>query len=235
MRGWGALPIGPTSFRFHEIARREYAWWAHEAHRRRWENVIIRELTRSLRPGDVFFDLGAFMGPFTLLASRIVGPQGRVVAFEPDPFARAVLERNVTANGAINVIVAPYAVGDRDGIVRFSASGDSVGHVSASGEVRVRQVTLDTYCAEQGITPTIMKVDIEGAEAAALRDSDAVRGLRELVVEIHEAALREQGVDPAVLLGGLGAYQLLESCQRGNYGVLVWPGESAASVASPLS
>ena len=88
-------------------------------------------------PGDVFFDLGAYVGPFTLLAARLVGPEGRVVAFEPDPRARAVLERNLAANGVANVTVVPCAVGDRHGKVRFVAGGDSVGRVDAGGDLEV--------------------------------------------------------------------------------------------------
>ena len=134
-----------------------------------------------------------------------------------------MLERNVTANRANNVSVSPCAVGDREGVVRFSASGDSVGHISNSGDIEVRQVTLDGYCAEAGVSPTIMKVDIEGGEAAALGGSNTVQGLRDLVVEIHEPALRERGIDPVSLLESIGAYELLEPPEEGNYGVLVHP------------
>jgi FkbM family methyltransferase len=233
LRGSGSLPVGAESFRFAAIDRRQYVWWAHLARRRRWETEVIRELTRALRPGDVFFDVGGFVGAFTLLGSRLVGPNGRVVAFEPDPGPRATLERNLKANGVHNVTVAPYAVGDHVGTVRLSASGDSVGHVTSSGEIEVRQVTLDSYCAEHNITPTVMKVDIEGSEAAALSGSDVVQGLREFIVEIHEPALRAQGVDPVALLDGLGSYELLESADRGNYGVLVRPRRLAERAPSP--
>lgn len=234
IRGWGTLPIGPASFRFHDIARRKYAWWAHEARLCRWESSVIRQLSQSLRPGDVFGDVGAHVGAFTLLASRIVGPDGRVVAFEPDPGPRALLERNVIGNRATNVTVVPFAVGGRAGTVRFSASGDSVGHVGRLGDVEVRQVTLDGYCAEQGISPSVMKVDIEGGEAAALRGSAVVHRLCELVVEIHEPALREQGINPVALLDYLGPHRLLESPEGGNYGVLATPGHKAPSIVSPL-
>jgi FkbM family methyltransferase len=229
LRGWGMLPVGPESFRFENIARPEYAWWAHEARRGRWERAVIGRVTAALRPGDVFFDVGAYLGPFTLLAAHIVGPQGRVIAFEPDPVPRAVLERNVAINGASNVEVVPFAVGDHDGSVRFSASGDSVAHVVPAGGIEVRQVTLDGFCAEREITPTVIKVDIEGGEALALRDSTVVQGLRELFVEIHEPALRAQGIDPVALLDALGSHELLESPVLGNYEALVRPGGKPVS------
>jgi FkbM family methyltransferase len=223
LRGWGSLPVGAHEFRFYEIAAPRHVWWAHQARRRAWEPAVVRELSRALRPGDVFLDLGAYVGPFTLLASRLVGPEGRVVAFEPDPVTRALLERNLAANGASNVIVAPYAVGDRDGRVSFVASGDSVGHVGSEGDLEVEQVTLDGYCERQGLTPTVAKVDIEGGEAAALSGSEAIRHVRELVLEVHEPPLRGQGVDPASFLDGLGTHRALESTENGNYAVLVTP------------
>ena len=188
---------------------------------------MVRELSRALRPGDVFFDLGAYVGPFTLLASRLVGPTGRVVAFEPDPGTRALLERNLAANAVTNVTVVPCAVGDHAGTVRFVASGDSVGRVGAAGDLEVRQVTLDGYCAEHGLQPTVMKVDIEGGEAGALDGSAAVRGVRALVLEVHEPPLRDQAVDPAAFLERLGPHELLESPDDGNYAVLVRPQAAA--------
>lgn len=223
IRGAGRLPVGPHAFRFNRIAEPEHVWWAHQVRRRAWEQPIIRELTRALEPGDVFVDLGAYVGPFTLLASKLVGPQGRVVAFEPDPATRRVLESNIAANGASNVTVVPFAVGREPGTVRFLASGDSAGRVGSDGDLEVRQVTLDGYCGEHGIRPTVMKVDIEGGEAAALESSNVARRVRELVLEIHEPQLREQGVDPGALLASLGEHRMLEPPDSGNYGVLVKP------------
>jgi hypothetical protein len=107
--------------------------------------------------------------------------------------------------------------------VRFSASGDSVGHVDAAGDVEVQQVTLDGFCAEHDVRPTVMKVDIEGGEAAALDGSRVARDTRTLVVEVHEPQLRGQDVDASAFLGRLGAHALLESPDDGNYAVLVTP------------
>ena len=156
-----------------------------------------------------------------------------MVAFEPDPNARETLERNLAANGVDNVIVAPYAVGDHVGKVRLSASGDSVGHVTRSGGIEIEQVTFDSFCADQGLTPTVMKIDIEGSEAAALSGSETVGRLREYLVEIHEPALRAQGVDPMALLEDLGPYELLEPSETVNYAVLVRPRTTVEQVPSP--
>lgn len=224
MRDGGRLPIGSHSFRFHGIAAQQHVWWAHQVRRRMWEPPVVAELSRALRRGDVFVDLGAYLGPFSLLASRLVGPAGRVIAFEPDPATRRLLERNLASNGATNVTVVPFAVGREEGAVRFVASGDSAGRIGEQGNIEVRQVRLDAWCREHALTPTVMKVDIEGGEAAALEGSRVVRGLRELVVEIHEPQLRRQGVNPQSFLDALGRHRFLEPRDSGNYGVLVEPG-----------
>jgi FkbM family methyltransferase len=172
----------------------------------------------------VFFDVGAFVGPYTLLASRIVGPQGRVIAFEPDPRARAVLQDNLDANGVANVTVAPVALGDHEGTVSFFGSGDSVGHVGKGGEVEVDMTTLDAFCEHEGVEPDVMKMDIEGGEGLALPQSAVARRIREIVLEVHEPELRAQSIDPQQLLASLGPHRLIEPPDSGNYAVVITPG-----------
>jgi hypothetical protein len=81
-----------------------------------------------LRPHDLFVDVGANVGSYTILASGVVGC--RTVAFEPDPEAAAALERNVALDRiAERVETRRAAVGDRDGTIRFSVGLDTVNHV----------------------------------------------------------------------------------------------------------
>jgi Protein-L-isoaspartate(D-aspartate) O-methyltransferase (PCMT) len=94
-----------------------------------WEPNLTSWLEGRLRPGDVFVDVGANVGYFTVLASRLVGESGRVVAIEPSPLANTVLRRNVSDNGGENVRVENVAVWDSSGeVVVFGAS-----HVSSAG------------------------------------------------------------------------------------------------------
>ena len=72
-----------------------------------------------LNPGDVFYDVGANVGFFTLIGARRVGESGRVVAFEPAPTTRAALERNVRLNGFANVDIVEAAVSDAAGSATF--------------------------------------------------------------------------------------------------------------------
>ncbi len=189
---------------------------------------MIAELPATLRPGDAFFDIASFIGAFTLLASRLGGLDGHVVAFEPDPEPRSKLESNIEANHATDVTVVPCTVGAYQGVVRFLDSGDSASHVVESGVIEVPQITLDSYCVETGFVPTVMKVGVEGGEHAALMESQVVRRARALIVEIHEPALRDQGLDPASLLTSLGSHRLLEPEDRGN-GVAITSAMGSAS------
>lgn len=148
--------------------------------------------------GSTVIDIGANFGAFTVLASRIVGPRGRVVAFEPDPRTFARLERNVKTNGCSNVTCCNYAVSGADGEISFyrhekSAYGSIVaavdGRISSSSEiftVPVRDIfsILNELDGEIGL----MKIDCEGAEYAIfdrLENKD-VKRVNHITLEYHE-------------------------------------------------
>ena len=81
-----------------------------------------------LRPSDLFADVGANVGSYTILASGVVGC--RTVAFEPDPVTAAALERNIALNRiSERVETRIAAVGERDGLVRFSVGLDTENHI----------------------------------------------------------------------------------------------------------
>jgi FkbM family methyltransferase len=161
--------------------------------RNAWEAPVVEAFARAVRPGDVVYDVGAWIGPYTLLASKLVGPTGRVYAFEPDPVARRRLERNVTANGAQNVEVAPLALGRSSGSAFFSGGG-SRGSVGQTGEVAVATVSLGEFAEQTGRAPDLMKVDIEGGELGL--DTAALREVPQLFLEVHAPAFHREGVDP---------------------------------------
>jgi FkbM family methyltransferase len=170
---------------------------------------------RIVQPGMVVFDVGAHGGYYTLIAARAVGAAGQVVAFEPDPANRALLLRNVAANGYRNVTVVPAAVSDRRGAARLYAGWGNAGdhRVYDTGDGRrwtdVASVTLDGFLDEGGVTRVdVIKMDIQGAEGAALRGMSALmrrhRQLK-LLIEFWPLGLREAGESPEALLDGLVA------------------------------
>ncbi len=140
-----------------------------------YDPVETRLVRRLLQPGDVFCDVGANIGYYSLLASQIVTSSGRVYAFEPIIENAAVLRRTVAANLVSNVVVNELAVGRCRGVVALYTGdvaqlGDS-GWAScyASGnrsQVRiVQQIALDDYLQSARIrTVGLVKIDVEGME-----------------------------------------------------------------------
>jgi FkbM family methyltransferase len=128
-------------------------------------------LLHFLRPNDVFADVGANVGSYTILTSGVV--RCRTVAFEPDPLTAAAFERNINLNQIADLVeMRIAAAGERQGIVRFSRGLDTENHVVAETEPSGRNVpieTLDHAFADLGRIPILIKLDVEGYEADVLR------------------------------------------------------------------
>ncbi len=84
-----------------------------------WERAETATIRSLLRPGDTFIDVGANFGWYTVIASDVVGNDGRVIAFEPAPAALALLRHNIQANGCENVTLEPEALSDRVGTLQL--------------------------------------------------------------------------------------------------------------------
>lgn len=149
-----------------------------------YELDSLRVLRRRLRAGGWFVDCGANLGYFTMLAARLVGPHGRVDAYEPDPLNRQRFEQHLQLNGlAARVSVHPLAVADTDAtLTLYHPVGAEHNHGQASlfgqllGEFtcyQVQAVRLDEHLARLSDaprtgTPDLIKLDIEGAECSAI-------------------------------------------------------------------
>lgn len=148
-----------------------------------YEPDKLRHFVAILKPGMTVYDVGAHVGAhvgiYTLLTALAVGESGQVVSFEPLPRNVSYLRRHLTLNEITNVEVVPMAVGDATGPVRFAEGQiEYTSHVDAAGTNNVSQTTLDAYAFADGHRwPDVMKIDVEGAELAALRG--AKRVLRE--------------------------------------------------------
>ena len=140
---------------------------------------------RFLKNGSVVYDIGAHVGFLSLYCGLLVGPDGRVVAFEPDPEARASLQSQLAENRSLNVEVLPYAVSDRSGTLLLDTSvGSSQAFVSENGSVKVVAETIDSLVQQQRIAPpALLKVDVEGHEYAVLKGAlETIRQSRPVVI-----------------------------------------------------
>jgi FkbM family methyltransferase len=134
-----------------------------------YEKELQKLLVRTLRPGDVVWDIGANVGFFTLLAARLVRPGGCVVAIEPQPRNLELLWRHLVLNAVTGATVVEGAVSDAPGTAAFDTAGSpSMGHLTAGEGIAVTVHTIDGLVAGGVPAPRVIKMDIEGAESRAL-------------------------------------------------------------------
>lgn len=154
------------------------AWWIAGSHTHgcwlgTYERDKVEAFAEVVRPGHVVWDIGAHVGFYTLLASRRVGPLGKVYAFEPLRRNLIYLLDHVLNNDARNVKVFELAVGDREGTASFDDStynSHAMGRLSEGGRLQVEVIRLDDFAPREDLRPpSVIKMDVEGGEAAALR------------------------------------------------------------------
>ena len=149
--------------------RNALSYWYHLG---LYEPHVTRLIEQHLRPGDVFWDVGANAGYHSLVASRVVGPAGHVVAVEADPDVADVLRGQLALNNIQNCTVVQAAVCDDAKTVTFMRHPNqlqsAISTVSGAGvPMTVPCVTLDALL-DRFPAPNLMKMDIEGAETIAL-------------------------------------------------------------------
>lgn len=169
---------------------------------------------RIVQPGDVIVDAGANWGVHTLYLSLLTGPTGKVLAFEPHPLVASELATNVKLNHLDQVVQVQAALSDQEAELPFLlGSSTKVSHIAGTREqhdgtvVKVPCTTLDRWLAENPVgSIKLIKVDVEGAEAALLRGAEQtiLEHRPDLVVELHTP---EQDLEVARLLSGWG-YQI---------------------------
>lgn len=158
--------------------------------------------------GRTIFDVGAYIGASSLVFSKLVGDDGRVIAFEPNPYNLSRMKKNLRKNNRYEkrILICPFALSDNNNITNMLLSEEvDNGHSSTSRifgahptisddslpeeffEMEVENKKLDDYVLESKIIPDIIKVDIEGAEHMML--AGAVGTLKKykpvLYIEIH--------------------------------------------------
>jgi FkbM family methyltransferase len=193
------------------------------------EPALFHFLRETIRPGDVVLDVGAFVGIYAVLEARWSGPSGRVIAFEPTPSSVAIARRHLEFNGLpeSRVRLIEAAVSDRAAratLHQYDAQAmpyvnSLVAAVDTDAEA-VRQevavVTIDDVCRELGAVPSVIRMDVQGAEIHALRGArETIRAAKRLamVVEMHPQcwpafAITEAAARDAIAALGLTARPL---------------------------
>lgn len=170
---------------------------------REYEEHVRKALRAHVHEGGVFVDIGTNVGVMALLAAKIVGPAGRVIAIEPEPANLQMLYRGILINSLTNVEVWPFAASNARNI--FSLGGLSNGHIETatdsanSGQGKLAQaVVLDDLL---GDLPRLdcVKIDIEGHEPAATAGfwKNLTKHRPALIVEWNPRTLKRAGEDMA--------------------------------------
>lgn len=161
------------------------------------EESVQHVFAKHLRPGMVFYDLGANIGLFSLIAARIVGPEGHVYSFEPDSTVAARLRRNIARNLLLNVTVVEagaWSSSTKLGFIRADSASPDGGtgqfvDGQSEGAMMLDCIALDDFVKSHP-APAAIKCDVEGAEVEVLRGAEnLIRTHRPWIVgETHSAA-----------------------------------------------
>lgn len=184
------------------------------------DRAAIALLSRAFGPNSVFVDVGANVGVYTLALARSMPVGGRVVCFEPNPLNYRRLQEHIALNGLSNVTTENVGVSDRPGRLEV-AGADHPGNwtLKTGGPNRfvVTLTTLDTYFESHPVGRiSAIKLDIEGAEAGALRGAKAT-------IERHRPTLLFE-LNPDLLeVMGSGVDDLLDLVEGFRYEVFELP------------
>jgi len=176
-----------------------------------FETRLVRDLVKR---GDVVLDIGAHIGYYTLMFAKLVGEEGRVFAFEPDPGNFALLQKNVEENAYRNVVLVPKAVSDKTGNIRLYLCDRRVVRTiydthGSRGWIEIESVRLDDYFAQYKGGIDFIKMDVEGAEGLAIRGMALLLQKHKdikIMMEFWPIALKMSGVDPGECLQTLLRY-----------------------------
>jgi|HubBroStandDraft_1064217.scaffolds.fasta_scaffold00014_95 FkbM family methyltransferase len=179
----------PQPFSFY--SRQLNVWWSGKAMPDRLaRHMLIEGMYQQdvlaafelLQPGDLVLDVGGHHGLMAIVAAKKVLPHGKVISFEPNPFARAIFDENCTLNAIRNVQIEPFALSDHPGSAKFYIQKGSVTWNSSffrdfacqngRDEVEETEVpvsTLDEYAAARSLRPAFLKIDAEGSEFLILK------------------------------------------------------------------
>lgn len=167
----------------------------------------------AMAPGDCFIDIGANLGLFTMVASRRLGPEGRVVAFEPNQTTFADLAGNLAANNCTNVVTVCAGVSNATARVAFDpgpAGHSGIAHISESGSSAIMvlgsQQVADLILNVAAGRRITIKIDVEGHENQVIEALMQLLGesqIAKMIVEVDPDNLAQHGTTRETLFARL--------------------------------
>jgi FkbM family methyltransferase len=177
-------------------------------------------LRRLLRDKMTFVDVGANKGDFTLLAAKLVGPTGRVIAIEPEPRNYSLLCRSIEINGYRNIRTFPLALSDSEGTARLRLGPVSGAHTLSpepkigDNTIPIETTTLDSLLARCGISAVdVIKIDVQGWELQVLRGANQTlrsNGAMLVLVDLPKQPAKRSAIGEYLADLGLHLYRDFE-------------------------
>ncbi len=168
----------------------------------RFETELVQ---KEIKRGNVVLDIGANIGYYTLIFAKLVGEEGSVFAFEPDPDNFALLKKNVEIIGYRNVILVQKAVSNKSGKLKLYLCEENMGdhriynsHDNRKS-VEIEAIRLDDYFKDYDRKVDFIKMDIQGAEGEAIQGASSFLQKNKnvkIVSEFWPIGLKRSGIEP---------------------------------------
>lgn len=190
------------------------------------EKAIISDVLQSLEPDDIVYDIGANVGTYTCFVASKLGP-GHTVAFEPEPQNTGRLRENLALNG-LEADIVEIALSDTNGTADFALLGDEVGEgehaiatVDETNTIKVKTARGDDVIKQHDLPlPTVLKIDVEGAELSVLRGLSTTlrKHVRIAYIEVHPAKISKFGDSTSGVRAFLeeSGFDVVKLSSRGN-------------------
>ncbi len=182
-----------------------------------YESGMVQVIKTYLKPGNIFVDLGANEGYFTVIGSQLVEQAGKVIAIEPQSRLQPIIRKNLSLNNCENVTILQVLVSDSSTMANLYISTDmNTGSTSLVKTSRfslpkeeLQALTLADVFQQQGITTCdLLKVDIEGYEYEAILGSKELftsHRVKAIALELHPYHLAKRGLSEKDIVDFLGS------------------------------
>jgi len=165
-----------------------------------FETEIVK---KEIKEGDVVLDIGANIGYYSLIFAKLVGKEGKVFAFEPEPENFALLKKNVEINGYKNVILVQKAVSNKTGRTKLylceeSAGDHSIYELNGRQSMEIEVIRLDDYFIDYDGKIDFIKIDVQGAEGEAIQGMPNLLNKNKtvkIIAEFCPLGLKRSGIE----------------------------------------
>ena len=184
------MPIRCTKFHYRKIFKMLSKFFQFIDIFVTWQTIDWATKYYKIKTGDTILDIGGYFGGFTIYAARTVGPNGKVICFEPDPRNIAILEKRINKFKLNNVILVKKALSNKIGEIKLASNfafSSIVGLSKSKKFFTVETSTLDSEMRFLNIGKIdLLKMNIEGAEIEAIGGAtEALKKVKHIVISSH--------------------------------------------------